>query len=72
MTWEEVCEKAKEMGRSNGFTVNNSIRFEKGNNKFIFAINGCVHLFHKSSISSITIATDRTPEQMLAIMEALR
>lgn len=72
ITWEELCEKAKEMGWDNGFSVSNSIQFEKGNNKFVFAINGCVHCFYKGSIKSITIATKRTPKQMLMIMEALK
>ena len=72
LTWEELCEKAKEMGWDNGFYVSNSIQLEKGNNKFVFAINGCIHCFHNRSLKSITIATKRTPEQMLMIMETLR
>ena len=72
MTWEELCEKAKEMGCDNGFRVSNSIQLEKGESKFVFAVNGCVHLFYRRSVNSITIATKRTPEQMYQIMKALR
>lgn len=72
MTWEELCEKAKEMGYERGFSVSNSIQFEKGDCKYVFAINGCIHLFHRRALRGITIATKRTPDQMYQIMKALR
>ena len=72
MTYEELKEKAKEMGYERGFTVSNSIQFEKVDCKYVFAINGCIHLFHRGALQGITIATKRTPDQMYHIMEGLR
>lgn len=65
MTWEELCEKAYEMGYEDYFEFRGlkAIRNSKG---LIFHSNGrIVHYI-------LTFAENRTYEQMLAIMEALR
>ena len=61
MTWEELCVKAKEMGADveifGAFIAMDDVFFWK---------NGEVNI-----LGSV-IATNRTPEQMYQIMEALR
>lgn len=61
MSWEELCKKAKEMGASveifgEFFSVDDVFFWKNG----------------EVNILGSVIATNRTPEQMLAIMEALR
>lgn len=71
MTWEELCKKAKEMGyeywKDNPHLTGDNIQFYK---------NGtiCVYIYVEDGYYSdyYEVAWDRTPDQMLAIMEALR
>lgn len=74
MTWEELKEKAKEIGckiyispYGDGFE---RIDF---NDKAFFQ-NGCVSIgtYNTGIYLTANIATNRTPEQMLAIMKALQ
>lgn len=72
MTWEELCEKAKEMGyivTCNGYCL-------MSNDNKIY--NHTMHYCKDGVITSehfekhVFVADHRTPEQMLAIMEALK
>ena len=69
MTWEELCEKAKEMGASRG---KQCIYF----GKLEFDDDGHIYLdpFYLDDEVDVNfcISSDRTPDQMYAIMEALR
>lgn len=61
MTWEELCEKAKEMGAK----VYGDLIVLDG--KFFWSY-GVIEPCN----DDVVFATDRTYEQMLSIMEALR
>ncbi len=67
MTWEKLCEKAKEMG----------YEFNK-NGCFLHSPDSCFKFYNDGEIyveneyESILAIDYRTYEQMLAIMEALR
>ena len=65
MTWEELCEKAKEMGYEDYFDFRGvkAIRNGKG---LSFHSNG------KICYDTRIFADHRTPEQMYQIMEALK
>lgn len=71
MTWEELCGKAKGMG----YEYCNSDPHLTGD-KFQFYKKGTIcayiHVGDDYYSDYYEIAWDRTPEQMLAIMEALR
>ena len=62
MTWAELCEKAKE----NSFNIVTSEVISPWWSNTWFFKDGRVK--HDGTV----VATDRTPDQMLAIMEALR
>ena len=74
MTWEELKEKAKEMGYSvsDGFIYIVS----EGNTGVKLCKNGDVEIDLTDAYSdydqNVLIAEHRTPEQMLAIMKALQ
>lgn len=61
MTWEEFCEKAKEIGAN----VSKDLIVFDG--KFFWSF-GVVEVCN----DDVVFARDRTPEQMYQIMEALR
>jgi len=67
MTWEELCEKAKEMAKFYCLINEHFIEFER---RFVFSKDGEVYI--DGYDDACVVATDRTYEQMLAIMEALR
>lgn len=69
MTWEELCEKAKEMGHEvYDFWI---LDTKEG---LDYYKDGTINLHFEWSErdSLICFAKDRTPDQMYAIMEALR
>lgn len=63
MTWEELKEEAKMMGAT--FLNEYELVF----NGVVFSCTGCVSIY---CFYFPVIVRERTPEQMLAIMEALR
>ena len=70
MTWEELCEKAKKMGATVG--KSGTIYFSH----LEFNEDGGIYL-DRAELSEDEnvipcISSDRTPEQMLAIMKALQ
>lgn len=68
MTWEELKQKAKEMGYHHYGKLSEKLT----NGKYIFfKCRGNVFFTDKNQLS-ICFATDRTPDQMLAIMKALQ
>lgn len=78
MTWEELCEKAKEMGCSvykdkdicmkTPYSIHRETRF------LYFYKNGSVKASYTEDdcVSVLLLSENRTPNQMLMIMEALR
>lgn len=64
MTWEELCEKAKQLGYKH-YKDEGLSWLTKGNT---FWSIGTVSIFDGQNIADIK---NRTPEQMLKIMEAL-
>ena len=70
MTWTELCKKAKEMGA--GIGKSRTIYFSH----LEFEGDGGIYLdraeLDEDENVIPCISSDRTPEQMLAIMEALR
>jgi len=70
MTWEELCEKAKEMGYSISHYLNDD-DVEIG---YIYS-NDYIYLEEDGKITTSTeniVVDNRTYEQMYQIMEALR
>lgn len=63
MNWEELKEEAKRMGAT--FPNDYELVF----NGVVFSCTGCVSIY---CFNYPVIVRERTPEQMLAIMEALR
>lgn len=61
MTWKELCKKAKEMGAK---VYKDLILF----NEMCFWSNGIIEPIWDDAV----FARDRTPDQMWAIMEALK
>ena len=70
MTWEELCEKAKEMG---GYYLNH-INFKFGDARIWFSKDGgfAVSYFGNQTSCNITIKSDVPYDQMLVIMKALQ
>jgi hypothetical protein len=68
MTWEQLCAKAKELGYYLCWNYNDKQALGSCNreNKLLFYSNGVV------TCENSFISENRTPDQMLAIMEALR
>ena len=67
MTWDELCEKAKYMG----YEFHKSGCFlQRPDSGFQFYNDGQIYV--ENEYDSILATDYRTPEQMLAIMEALR
>ena len=68
MTWEELKEKAKEMGDTSALkttiilktNMNSEIEFDDGGNVFV-----------PFSRATLWVSKNRTPEQMLMIMRGL-
>ena len=70
MTWEELIEKAKEMGYSTSYYLNDD-DVEIG---YIYC-NDYIYLEEDGTITTSTeniVAENRTYDQMYAIMEALK
>ena len=70
MTWEELKEKAKELG----FTISSYINEDEVELEYIYC-NDYIYLEEDGNITTSTeniVAEDRTPEQMYQIMLALR
>ena len=65
MTWEELCKKAYEMGYED-FYVYGELRAIWNSELLSFRSDGTI------CYDVLTFAKNRTYEQMLAIMEALR
>jgi hypothetical protein len=63
MTWDELKKKAREMGAT--FPNDYELVF----NGVVFSCTGCVSIY---CFNHPVIVRERTPEQMLAIMEALK
>lgn len=63
MTWKELCEKAEKIGAD---VSEDWIEF----GKITFWNDGGLEVYFEDDVMGI--AKDRTPEQMLAIMEALK
>ena len=61
MTWEELCKKSKEIGAK---VYKDLIVFDG----YCFWSNGIIEPLH----DDVVFARDRTPDQMWAIMEALK
>lgn len=67
MTWEELCEKAKEMGYFlEGCDEDALYQYEPIQTGLHFRQSG------KITYGDKVIVEDRTPDQMLAIMKALQ
>ena len=79
MTWEELKEKAKEMG-SKVYNQPDFIFFKipysvnKGVEKLCFEKNGDIRIVYeeKGCVGSMILSQNRTPDQMYKIMEALQ
>lgn len=73
MTWEELCEKAKEMGydycEDNPHLTVDNIRFYKDGTICLYIR---VRDAYYSDSDYYKIAYNRTPDQMYQIMEALK
>lgn len=72
MTWDEFCEKAKEMGyNEEELVVNGLVWLTKKGLSFdlCFSNDGMVLL---DGDEEYVLAENRTPDQMYAIIEALR
>ena len=70
MTWEELKEKAKELG----FTISSYIDEDEVELEYIYC-NDYIYLEEDGNITTSTeniVAENRTPEQMYQIMLALR
>lgn len=70
MTWEELKEKAKELG----FTTSSYINEDEVELEYIYC-NDYIYLEEDGDITTSTediVAENRTPEQMYQIMLALR
>ena len=72
MSWEQLCAKAKELGYylcgiDDSCLESDDIQFFKNGTVYMY-----IYVEDVSYNSHYPIAWDRTPEQMLAIMEALR
>lgn len=70
MTWEELKEKAKELG----FTISSYINEDDVELEYIYC-NDYIYLEEDGNITTSTeniVAENRTPEQMYQIMLALR
>lgn len=70
MTWEELKEKAKELG----FTTSSYINEDEVELEYIYC-NDYIYLEEDGNITTSTeniVAENRTPEQMYQIMLALR
>lgn len=81
MTWEELKEKAKEMGYTvlcDGISIydyDRNISFSRADGKVCACFDVEVkvgNVSHFPTKYAPVLAMDRTPEQMLAIMKALR
>lgn len=80
MTWEELCEKAKEMGAGIVVSQVGEYTYEKiMYGKLCFYRDGeitCPYMFINEDgypeHDMVIVAKDRTPDQMYMIMEALR
>lgn len=74
MTWNELKEKAKEMGYSYGFGNYEYLQKDIDSESWIILQkNGDVFVYYRGNRCefSFTLAQDRTPEQMLMIMRGL-
>lgn len=72
MRWEKLCKKAKKMGYNEGESIVNGIVWltkNEGDFHLCFNNEGMVLL---SGDEEYTLAENKTPEQMLAIMKALQ
>lgn len=70
MTWEELKEKAKELG----FTISSYINEDEVELEYIYC-NDYIYLEEDGNITTSTeniVAENRTPDQMYQIMLALR
>jgi hypothetical protein len=70
MTWEELKEKAKELG----FTISSYINEDDVELEYIYC-NDYIYLEEDGNITTSTeniVAENRTPDQMYQIMLALR
>lgn len=70
MTWEELCKKAKEMG----YSVSHYLKDDYVEIGYIYC-NDYIYLEEDGTITTSNeaiVVANRTPEQMLAIMKALR
>lgn len=68
MTWEELCEKAKEMGYSDyDHPYLNTVEKDE----FVFYKGGWIYIDKKNG-NEILLSSGRTYDQMLAIMKALQ
>ena len=67
ITWEELCKKAKEMGYSLYYDDHYEMCEELDKNGLCFFENGKI----KTDINDV-VSEDKSFNQMLAIMEALR
>lgn len=73
MTWEELCEKAKEMGYMFVKRWSDVSEFlEHSGKELFFTHYGTVGVFFNGKGGRQIIAVNKTPEQMLAIMEVLK
>ena len=68
MTWQELKEEAKKMGYNLFESVNYKVAdwIATPNNDWSFESDGTI------MNDGVVLATDRTPDQMLAIMKALQ
>lgn len=73
MTWEELKEKAKEMGYhyGYGFIVNDNITLETKRGKYVFTKIGTVSFYPQYRAKGFTLEVGRNAEQMLMIMRGL-
>ena len=71
MTWEELCEKAKEMGykywEGNPHLTGDDIQFFKNGTVYVY-----IYVEDYYYNNYYPIAWDRTPDQMYQVMEALQ
>ena len=68
MTWDELKEEAKKMG----YRCYGKLSEKLTNGKYVFFQDSGNVFFTDKNQLAICFATDRTPDQMLAIMKALQ